>query len=97
MIWFVCRHPGATAWAREQGLAWGKAVTHLRAEDVAAGDEVHGVLPGHIAAVVCARGALYWHLALDLPESLRGREVSHQNISTYGARFVRLHVQDLAS
>jgi CRISPR-associated protein Csx16 len=96
MIWFVCRHPGATAWAREQGLAWGKTVIHLRAEDVASGDEVYGVLPGHIAAAVCAKGALYWHLALDLPESLRGCEASLQDMSTHGARFVRLHVQELA-
>lgn len=97
MIWFVSRHPGALAWAQTQGLAWHRAVTHIDPADVSAGDDVYGVLPAHIAATLCSRGVRYWHLATEVPESLRGCEMSAEAMAAHGARFVRLHVQEVAA
>lgn len=95
MIWFVSRHPGAMEWARAQGLVWHRAVTHIDPAEVAPGDDVYGLLPAHMAAAVCARGARYWHLATELPEALRGSELSAGELAAHGARFVQLRVQEV--
>jgi CRISPR-associated protein Csx16 len=84
--WFVSRHPGAVEWARRLGLEVDRWVAHLQAADVAPGDVVAGTLPVQIAAEVCARGARYLHLSLDLPAAARGRELSANELERYGAR-----------
>lgn len=95
MIWFVSRHAGAREWAQAQGLRWHRTVSHLDPGEVADGDEVYGMLPPHVTARLCARGVRYWHLATDLPEALRGHELSADAMAAHGARFVRLHVQEV--
>lgn len=90
---FVTRHPGAQAWARQQGLCVDRWVTHLRTDDVAAGDTVAGTLPVHLAAAVCARGALYLHLRLNVPPEWRGRELSAAELVAAGASLEPFSVQ----
>ena len=89
---FVTRHPGARAWAHTQGIA-ARQVTHLDPETVRGGDVVMGTLPVHIAAQVCARGARYLHLRLDLPPDLRGRDLSADDMTRAGARLEPYHLQ----
>jgi len=84
--WFVTRHPGAVEWAERQGLKVDRQVAHLDPAQVAPGDTVIGVLPVHLAAAVCERGARYMHLSIDLPPELRGRELSADELERCNAR-----------
>jgi CRISPR-associated protein Csx16 len=93
ITWFVSRHPGAVAWAQAQGLPVEHWVPHLDVAAVQAGDTVAGTLPMHLAAQVCARGARYLHLSLDLPPHWRGQELDARQISQAGARLERYIVQ----
>lgn len=61
-------------------------VSHLEPSEVAAGDCIYGSLPVHLAAAVCARGARYFHLAVDLPAGRRGQELSAADLDALGAR-----------
>jgi CRISPR-associated protein Csx16 len=91
--WFISRHPGAVEWARRQAMQ----VDHWRAHvDIAAvrpGDTVAGTLPIQLAAQVCALGATYLHLSLDLPAHWRGRELSVEELQQAGARLDAFLVQ----
>jgi len=93
--WFVTRHPGALEWARASALAYDRHVTHLDPKLIAPGDTVIGTLPVQLAASVCARGARYLNLSLDLPEQLRGRELDGTTLAQVNARLEAYHVQRL--
>jgi CRISPR-associated protein Csx16 len=82
---FVTRHAGAVDWAARQGLA-ARMVSHLDPADVGPGDVVMGTLPVHLAAEVCARGARYLHLTLDLPPEARGRDLTADDMARFGAK-----------
>ena len=83
---FVSRHPGAIEWAARQHLHVDRLVPHLDLALVHSGDTVIGSLPVNLAAQVCAAGATYWHLSLELPVELRGRELSADDLEQLGAR-----------
>lgn len=91
--WFVSRHPGALHWMRQCGPAFDRHVPHLDIASVQAGDRVIGTLPVNLAAQVCARGASYWHLALELPANARGRELSAQELLALGATLQEFNIQ----
>lgn len=91
--YFVSRHPGARDWAEEEGIQVDLVLAHLDPLDVAGGDTVIGSLPVNLAADVCARGARYLHLSLELPASLRGRELSADEMRALGARVVEFRVE----
>lgn len=91
-VWLVSRHPGAAAWAAQQGLQFDRHVDHFDPQWVAAGDRIVGTLPIHLAAAVCARGAEYWHLALDVQREDRGREWTLDDMLARGARLERYHI-----
>jgi CRISPR-associated protein Csx16 len=90
--WFVSRHPGAVDWARQQGLAVDRWVPHLEPADVQRGDTVAGTLPVQLAAEVCARGARYLHLRVDLPLHDRGRELDAGELHSRGAQLQRYDI-----
>jgi len=92
---FVSRHPGALAWARRQGIVFDHYEPHLDLERVGAGDTVIGSLPINLAAMVCAQGALYKHLALTLKLEDRGRELSADELDGYEAHLVTYQVTRL--
>ena len=94
--WFVTRHPGAVEWAARQGLAVDRQVAHLDVADIQPGDIVIGILPIHLAAEVCARGARFYNLSLDVPPEARGRELSADDLERYGARLEGYTVHRLA-
>lgn len=92
-IYFVSRHAGAREWARQRNIRVDRQVTHLEPDQLTAGDVVIGTLPAHLAAAVCARGARYLHLTLDLPAELRGRELTAAEMSACNARLQELRVE----
>lgn len=83
---FVSRHAGALEWAARQHLHIDLLVPHLDPAQSKPGDTVIGSLPVSLAAQVCAAGAAYWHLSLELPAELRGRELSADDLERLGAR-----------
>ena len=91
--WFVSRHPGAIEWAARQGLAVDRFVRHLDPVQVQIGDTVMGSLPVHLAAAVCDRGACYLHLSVELPEQLRGHELSTDQLEQLGARMTEYRLE----
>ena len=93
-VWFVTRHPGAEKWARRQGLVIDVWCDHFKITDINQNDTVIGVLPVHLAAAVCRRGARYFNLTLDLPRSARGRELTAKEIARYGARLEEYRVTE---
>lgn len=83
---FVSRHAGAVEWALRRGVTVDRQVCHLAPAEVAAGDTVIGSLPVHLVAQICARGARYLHLSIDIPAAARGRELNADELDAYGAR-----------
>jgi CRISPR-associated protein Csx16 len=93
----VTRHPGALDWLLAQGLTDIAHVAHLDPACVAAGDVVIGTLPVHLACAVCERGARYFNLSIDVPETLRGRELTAAQLASYGARLEEFAIRKLAN
>lgn len=89
---FISRHPGAIEWAARQQLGVDRQLSHLDPAQVQPGDTVIGSLPVNLAAQVCAAGASYWHLSLELPVELRGCELSSDDLERIGARVERFEV-----
>ncbi|WP_372997110.1 CRISPR-associated protein Csx16 [Marinobacter sp.] len=85
--WFVSRHSGAREWASRQGIPVDCWVEHLAPEQVKAGDVVYGTLPIPLVALINGRGARYIHLVLDLSASIRGKELSPEEMEAGGAKF----------
>lgn len=84
--YFVTRHPGAIEWAARRGLVVDRQLAHFDPAGIHPGDVVIGILPVHLAAAVCAEGARFFSLSLDLPPDARGRELSADELEQYGAR-----------
>ncbi|MDD5462174.1 MAG: CRISPR-associated protein Csx16 [Methylococcales bacterium] len=84
--YFITRHPGAIAWAQQQGITVDRQIAHLDINDIQPGDTVIGSLPVNLAGKICQRGAAYIHLALTLPENWRGKELSADQMTACGAR-----------
>lgn len=95
-IWFVSRHPGALDWAARHGIGYERHVAHLDPEEVSPGDTVIGSLPVHLAGEVCACGARYFNLSLNLPANLRGRELDAATLEECAARLVEFVVTRVA-
>lgn len=93
--WFVSRHPGAIAWATQQGLRVDQHAAHLDPSQVQSGDTVIGTLPVNLAAQVCRQGAQFFNLSLDLPIYLRGRELNADELRTCRARLEKFHIEQV--
>lgn len=94
---FITRHPGAIEWAARQGLNIDRQLAHLDPADIRPSDTVIGTLPVNLAAEVCARGARFFNLSLDLPAEARGLELSADDLERYGARLEAYSVMGIAS
>lgn len=84
-IYFVSRHTGAFEWAAERNLRIDRQVEHLDLDTIAEGDVVIGSLPVHMAGVVCQKGGRYFHLTLEVPLALRGKELTALQMDECGA------------
>ena len=94
-VYFITRHPGAVAWAHNEGIDAAKVIDHLDVTTIQPGDTVIGTLPVNLAAQVCARGARYLHLSLELPPDMRGKELTAEDMRRLGARLEAFHVQTI--
>src|SRR5690554_1325849 len=94
--WLVSRHPGAVEWIRQQNISIDQQVAHLDIEQVHAGDCVIGTLPIQLAAEICARGARYLHLSVQLPFELRGQELDSHTLNRLGATLKEFSVKQLS-
>jgi len=93
MIYLVTRHPGAVEWLRRRLEGPAVHVEHLdNIASLGPGDIVAGTLPMHLAAQVCARGARYLHLEVELPRELRGLELAAEQLDALNARLVEYRV-----
>ncbi len=90
--YFVTAHQGALDWARRNGIE-AEPLTHLDPAAIRAGDTVIGTLPVHLAAAICARGARYWHLSMDMPQDARRRELAADDMERFGARLEEYEVR----
>jgi CRISPR-associated protein Csx16 len=70
---------------RRARIPFERHVAHLEMEAVRPGDVVIGSLPVNLAAEVCARGATYRHLSVQLSARDRGRELSAAELEEYEA------------
>lgn len=85
-IWLVTRHAGALKWFERQGLPIDRTTPHLELDTLQAGDTVIGTLPVHLVAQLTERQVRYIHLAMQLPEALRGKELTAADMDACGAR-----------
>ena len=93
-IYLVTRHQGAIDWINHQGITYEKHLTHLHDVNILqAADVVVGSLPINIVADICERGATYVHLSLYIPEELRGKELTVQQLDDLNAQLESYHVQ----
>ena len=90
--YFITRHEGAREWAARKGIRVDATLDHLEVASIQPGDTVIGVLPVHLAAQVCERGARYFHFAIDLPPEMRGRELTADELEHFDARIEEYHV-----
>ena len=90
--YFVSRHQGAVEWAINNGFEAVEMVAHFDPSVVNDGDKVIGTLPVHLAAVVCERGGEYHHLVMNVPADARGRELSADDMVSFGATVHRFTV-----
>lgn len=93
--WFITRHPGARDWAEQQKLTIDYYCQHLDPAEIAAGDTVIGSLPVHLAAAVCAAGARYFNLSIDLPAYARGKELSSEQLTQFNTRLEEFQVMPI--
>ena len=93
--WFITRHPGAIEWAQQQGLHIDRQEAHLDVQQVQPGDRVLGTLPVNLADEVCARGAHYWHLSINLPADARGQELGASDLQRFDATLERFEARKL--
>ena len=91
-VFFITRHPGALDWLNRQEFHVDIILSHLDLSIIKSGDVVIGLLPVHMAAVVCRSGADYWHLSMELPYEARGKELTADDMEAYGARLERFKV-----
>ena len=77
MNYLLSRHPGAIQWLTQRVPKPYTLITHINDVDcLIDGDCVMGTLPIEIIAKLSRNNISYWHLCIELPEQLRGIELS---------------------
>ena len=109
MFIFVTRHKGAIEWAHRHGIFGpdfgpktliSKTVPYLTEyilSEIDSKDTVAGILPLHLAARVCATGARFLSLDIDVPPESRGKELTADEMERYGARLIEYKVKAVGS
>jgi CRISPR-associated protein Csx16 len=87
-IWLITRHPGALNWANQQQLPYDQHCNHLAITQIRAGDLIYGTLPIPLIAAANKRGARYFHLEMNLPETQRGTELTAEQLEQLKAHWV---------
>lgn len=81
----VTRHHGALDWLRSHGIRWDRHHERFDARDIKETDQVIGILPMRVAARICALGARYLHICINMPNDRRGSELTLEEMIQFGA------------
>jgi CRISPR-associated protein Csx16 len=87
----VSRHAGAIEWLRRRGIE-GDVLSHVDYPQVVRGKLVVGNLPFHLAAEAEVVGVIEMP---DLPAEARGRDLSADEMESYGARLAWYKVEKI--
>ncbi len=94
--YLVTRHQGAVEWINYMGHDYDSHLSHLHdMESLQSGDTVIGSLPINMVAELCERGVNYLHLSLRIPEELRGKELTGEQLANLDAKLERFEVKKL--
>ena len=84
----ITRHSATSSWLQER-IPSIEIFSHLDdslIDKLKIGDTVVGVLPINIVEKLTRRKVIYQHFTLDLPETMRGKELTKLEIEQFGAR-----------
>ncbi|MDA9557152.1 CRISPR-associated protein Csx16 [Vibrio sp.] len=88
-ITMITRHPASQIWMENKGIKVDRQIPHLfDVSEFGSGDTVIGILPINIIADLTKRGVNYWHFTTQIPESLRGKELSYDELITCKPRII---------
>lgn len=92
--YFITRHAGALAWAKQQNLSFDIHLEHLlNLEQLQAGDVIIGTLPINLVYQLNLKHVRYTHLSLNIPSHLRGIELSTTQLDECQATLEEFFVQ----
>jgi CRISPR-associated protein Csx16 len=86
----VSRHPATIELIKHSLDKVDQVSHHFDTDDVREGDCIYGNLTAHLIASVCARGGRYFHIQISLPESLRGKELSRDQMISLNPQIVEI-------
>jgi CRISPR-associated protein Csx16 len=98
MNYLVSRHQGAIEFLTSRGYESPMLVNHASQsfiDSLTENDCVIGTLPIHLAEAVCAKGARFFNLTLDVPAEYRGKELSVELMEEFGARITEYRIVEL--
>ena len=94
-VWFISRHKGAIDWIKQQSLQIDRFESHLNVNDIQADDTVIGTLPIHLAAKVCAKGAKFYFLSVNVSQDQRGTELTAEELIAQQCAIEPFYIQRL--
>ena len=98
MNYLITRHPGALEWMSQQIKEPTFHLDHLGSLScIGRSDTVIGTLPVNLVAELCSQKVRYFHLEVDLPQHLRGQELTAQQLVELGAELVEYHAHRLVA
>ena len=89
---FISRHVGAMDWLKNQGISIDRTFSIFTESLVNEGDTVIGAFDIATALKVIEQGANYVHLKLDVPEELKGKELTEEEIVSCDAQLLKLDI-----
>ncbi len=94
--YFITRHPGALQWAAQNQLHYDVHAEHLLCfSDIKEGDTVVGTLPINMVYQLNQKNVSYVHLSLQIPPSLRGIELTAEQLNGCKASLEKFEVKQL--
>ncbi|AMO56226.1 CRISPR-associated protein Csx16 [Endozoicomonas montiporae] len=88
----VSRHSASIEWIKQQGYEHAEVIHHFAATQLQRGDLVIGTLPVHLAREINEQGIRFIYFSINVPESMRGKEISAGLLSTLNPRLEELQV-----
>ncbi|MGX2950053.1 CRISPR-associated protein Csx16 [Ursidibacter sp. B-7004-1] len=94
-VWFISRHQGAIDWIKQQSIQIDRFESHLNVDDIQTNDTVIGTLPIHLAAQVCAKGAKFYFLSVNVSQAQRGTELTAEELIAQQCAIEPFYIQKL--
>ncbi|MDN3651348.1 CRISPR-associated protein Csx16 [Thalassotalea ponticola] len=92
--YFISRHQAAINWSLLMGLGIDEFLSHCTDTSAfKAGDCVYGNLPLHLVEQLCINGVRYYNLNIDIPATLRGKELTNDEFLLSQPILVEYHLQ----